>query len=248
MQATSPSYHPDADMGWMTATSLILIGVFAILTVLAILYGMRLKARRREADRIERERLEAETPAVEPVRPNEPEPALAERAPAPAPEPLPVAPPPPPLDPVPAPPPPPADPEPAAPDVADEPIPAAAPLEAAPAVEAAPEPELAPAPEPAPAEVAPTGDASPAPSPAAPPGDRPLTTLKGLGPKVAARMEELGVANIGALAALDAAQAEALDARLGPFTGRMARDRWIEQAKLLAAGDDKGFEAVFGRL
>ena len=35
---------------------------------------------------------------------------------------------------------------------------------------------------------------------------------------------------------------------MGPFTGRMARDRWIEQARLLSAGDQAGFEAKFGRL
>ena len=53
---------------------------------------------------------------------------------------------------------------------------------------------------------------------------------------------------VGQLAALDQAEAEALDARLGPFTGRMNRDRWLEQARFLAAGDRAGFEAVFGKL
>jgi hypothetical protein len=28
----------------------------------------------------------------------------------------------------------------------------------------------------------------------------------------------------------------------------MARDRWIEQAQLLAAGDRAGYEATFGKL
>jgi len=28
----------------------------------------------------------------------------------------------------------------------------------------------------------------------------------------------------------------------------MGRDRWIEQSRLLAAGDKPGFEAVFGKL
>lgn len=76
----------------------------------------------------------------------------------------------------------------------------------------------------------------------------PVTLLKGLGPKVAARLGELGIATIGQLAVLSPAEAEALDAELGAFSGRMARDRWIEQAKLLAAGDRATYEATFGNL
>ena len=76
----------------------------------------------------------------------------------------------------------------------------------------------------------------------------PVTQLKGLGPKVATRLGELGIATVGQLAALDHDAAQRLDAQLGAFSGRMERDRWIEQARFLAAGDVKGFEAVFGRL
>lgn len=75
-----------------------------------------------------------------------------------------------------------------------------------------------------------------------------LTTLKGLGPKAAALLAERGVADIGALAALSEAEAAALDADLGPFAGRMARDRWHEQARLLTAGDRTTYEATFGKL
>lgn len=78
--------------------------------------------------------------------------------------------------------------------------------------------------------------------------DGPVTQLKGLGAKLATRLNGLGITTIGQIAALNDDEAAALDARLGPFTGRMARDRWQEQARFLAAGDIKGFEAVFGRL
>lgn len=78
--------------------------------------------------------------------------------------------------------------------------------------------------------------------------DRPVTLLKGLGPKVAARLGELGVTTVGQVAALDHDAAQALDAQLGAFRGRMERDRWVEQARFLAAGDTAGFEAVFGKL
>ena len=87
--------------------------------------------------------------------------------------------------------------------------------------------------------------------PAAPPaGDaaQPVTLLKGLGPKVATRLGELGIERVGQFAVLSPAEAEALDADLGAFRGRMARDRWIEQAQLLAAGDRDGYEAIFGKI
>ena len=114
--------------------------------------------------------------------------------------------------------------------LADEPIAAASPFEASPATEVA-----------APAPVAP---AVPAQSYA----DGPVTQLKGLGPKVAAQLGALGVSTVGEMAALSDSDAQRIDAQLGSFTGRMGRDRWIEQARLLAGGDKAGFEAVFGKL
>lgn len=80
------------------------------------------------------------------------------------------------------------------------------------------------------------------------PTDTDLTRLKGLGPKVAAMLVEQGVADIATLARLTPGEAEAIAARLGSFAPRMARDRWVEQARYLAAGDIAGFEAVFGKL
>ena len=95
-------------------------------------------------------------------------------------------------------------------------------------------------------DVAPLG-APPAPA-AAGPADASVTQLKGLGPKVAERLGQLGIVTVGQIAALTDDQAADLDAQLGPFAGRMARDRWLEQARFLAAGDRAGFESVFGRL
>lgn len=109
----------------------------------------------------------------------------------------------------------------------DEPIPAAAPV-------AAPSPTLA-------------ADINAAPPAAAADADD-LTRLKGVGPKLAARLNELGITRFAQLAALDTAAAQALDAQLGNFQGRMQRDRWVEQAGFLAAGDIAGYEAVFGKL
>lgn len=141
-----------------------------------------------------------------------------------------------------------ASPAPVAPPVTSPPpplvdTPTIAPAPAAPeaAPVAAPTPSAAPveaeAPASKPAAAAAEGDAG-----------QPVTLLKGLGPKVAARLGELGIASVGQIAALSPAEAEALDAELGAFKGRMARDRWIEQARLLAAGDRAGYEATFGKL
>ncbi|WP_404712643.1 hypothetical protein [Sphingomonas sp. MMS24-J13] len=79
------------------------------------------------------------------------------------------------------------------------------------------------------------------------PGDV-LTTLKGLGPKAASRLAELGVTHFEQIASWDEKEVEAIDAQMGAFKGRILRDRWVEQAKLLAAGDTEGFESKFGKL
>lgn len=76
----------------------------------------------------------------------------------------------------------------------------------------------------------------------------PLTTLKGLGPRAAAALNECGIASVADIAVLSPADAAAIDAQLGPLAGRLARDRWVEQARLLAAGDIAAFEATFGKL
>lgn len=82
----------------------------------------------------------------------------------------------------------------------------------------------------------------------APAADYPLTTLKGLGARAAAALGEQGIATVADLARLDPAAAAALDARLGALAGRIARDRWVEQAQLLSRGDIAEFEAAFGKL
>jgi predicted flap endonuclease-1-like 5' DNA nuclease len=75
-----------------------------------------------------------------------------------------------------------------------------------------------------------------------------LTRLKGLGPKAATKLGELGVTTFAQIAAWNEADIDAIDAQLGAFKGRIRRDRWVEQAKFLAKGDVEGFEAAFGKL
>ena len=83
-------------------------------------------------------------------------------------------------------------------------------------------------------------------SPSGPPDN--LQLLKGVGPKLAAQLNALGITRYDQLAGLGGTEVEMLDARMGPFRGRIARDRLVEQACYLARGDKDGFEAVFGKL
>jgi predicted flap endonuclease-1-like 5' DNA nuclease len=75
-----------------------------------------------------------------------------------------------------------------------------------------------------------------------------LTLLKGLGPRAASRLTELGVTRFTQIASWDDTDVAAIDAQMGAFKGRIARDRWVEQARLLAAGERDAFEAQFGKL
>jgi predicted flap endonuclease-1-like 5' DNA nuclease len=85
--------------------------------------------------------------------------------------------------------------------------------------------------------------AAPAPDP-----NHDLTRLKGVGPKLAARLHQLGVTGFADIAQWDDAAIDRIDAQLGQFSGRIRRDNWVEQARLLAAGDTGGFEGKFGKL
>jgi predicted flap endonuclease-1-like 5' DNA nuclease len=82
--------------------------------------------------------------------------------------------------------------------------------------------------------------------PAGPADD--LRQLKGVGPKFVARLNELGITRFDQLAGLNANEVAHLDERMGPFQGRIARDRVMEQADLLARGDIETFEETFGKL
>ncbi|KQT31257.1 hypothetical protein ASG29_14925 [Sphingomonas sp. Leaf412] len=236
MDSGSFSMEPISQDNLLVFASLALVAILAVLTVIGMIVGARNKRRRVAAEQEEQARIDAlraDGVAVRDVvegAPVEPAPTPAAKTadaspapvapPAPVPAaPVPAAPAPPPLADQPAPGMP-ADPAP----LADEPIPAAAPLDASPATIAADPPSD-------------VGGAA-----------MPVTRLKGLGPKIATRLGELGITDVEQMAALTDAQAADLDAQLAPFQGRMERDRWRDQARLLAAGDRAGFEREFGKL
>lgn len=75
-----------------------------------------------------------------------------------------------------------------------------------------------------------------------------LSRIKGVGPKLKARLAELGVVSFAQIAAWNEADIAAIDAQLGTFAGRCTRDQWVLQAGFLASGDVAGYEAQFGKL
>lgn len=82
--------------------------------------------------------------------------------------------------------------------------------------------------------------------PSGPPDN--LQLLKGVGPKLAAQLNEFGITRFDQLAGLTDNEVALLDRRMGAFEGRIARDRLVEQACYLERGDKDGFEAKFGKL
>ncbi|WP_412505775.1 NADH:ubiquinone oxidoreductase [Roseovarius sp. SYSU LYC5161] len=68
-----------------------------------------------------------------------------------------------------------------------------------------------------------------------------LKEIKGIGPKLEALLNEMGVYHFDQIAAWDADEVTWLDANLQGFKGRVSRDSWVAQATILAAGGDTEF-------
>ncbi len=91
--------------------------------------------------------------------------------------------------------------------------------------------------------------AAPAPASLSPsPAADDLGRIKGVGPKLVAILHELGVNSFAQIANWDEAEIDRIDAQLGRFEGRIRRDDWVEQARLLTAEDITGYEARFGKV
>ncbi len=75
-----------------------------------------------------------------------------------------------------------------------------------------------------------------------------LELLKGVGPKLNGLLKSLGVTSFDQIANWKAADVRDVDSKLGSFAGRISRDNWVDQAKLLSKGDVKGFEKKYGSL
>ncbi len=79
-----------------------------------------------------------------------------------------------------------------------------------------------------------------------PPDD--LTRLKGVGPKFARLLNDIGITRFEQLARLSEGDLDRLNEGLGAFKGRLERDQIPLQADYLARGDVDGFEYKFGKL
>lgn len=75
-----------------------------------------------------------------------------------------------------------------------------------------------------------------------------LTRLKGVGPKLAAQLAELNIVSFRQIAAWTRSDIQRIDAQLGRFQGRIERDDWVEQARLLTAGDEADYAKRFGNI
>lgn len=125
-----------------------------------------------------------------------------------------------------------------APAPAPQPKPTAAP---APAETKAPEPEPEPEPkpEPGPKPETPAGPARLA--AARDTGADNLKLIKGVGPKLESVLHQMGFYHFDQIAAWTADEVAWVDENLEGFKGRVTRDGWVEQAKVLAAGGDTEF-------
>ena len=72
--------------------------------------------------------------------------------------------------------------------------------------------------------------------------------LKGVGPKLATQLHDLGFHRFEQLAHLTPTELDRIEAQLGAFRGRLTRDRIVEQADYLARNDIDGYEQRFGKL
>ncbi len=102
--------------------------------------------------------------------------------------------------------------------------------------------EVPPSPSPAPA---PAPTLTPAATAQASSGDD-LRRIKGVGPKLVTLLADNGVTSFSQIANWSDADIDRIDAKLGRFQGRIRRDNWVEQAKLLQSGDVAAYEAKFG--
>jgi predicted flap endonuclease-1-like 5' DNA nuclease len=75
-----------------------------------------------------------------------------------------------------------------------------------------------------------------------------LARIKGVGPKLVTLLHGLGITHFAQISTWDDAAIDRIDAQLGTFAGRIRRDAWVEQARLLASGDTGAYEAKFGKL
>ncbi len=75
-----------------------------------------------------------------------------------------------------------------------------------------------------------------------------LRLIKGVGEKLNHLLTSIGIFHFRQIANWHTDEVAMVDAKMDNFKGRIERDHWIDQAKLLAAGKHDEFEAKFGKM
>ena len=75
-----------------------------------------------------------------------------------------------------------------------------------------------------------------------------LMDVKGIGPALNKLLVSLGVTRFDQIAAWTSEHVAIVDGHLGAFKGRIERDSWVVQARLLADGAVEEFERRFGTI
>jgi predicted flap endonuclease-1-like 5' DNA nuclease len=73
-----------------------------------------------------------------------------------------------------------------------------------------------------------------------------LTVIRGIGPRLAVLLNSLGIFHLRQIARWSDTDIAEVDAKLGAFKGRITRDQWIEQARLLHQGQLATYQERFG--
>ena len=73
----------------------------------------------------------------------------------------------------------------------------------------------------------------------------PLQRISGVGPKIEVKLHELGIFHFDQIAGWSEEQEQWVDSYL-KFKGRIGRDEWVKQARLLAQGKDEEFAGRYG--
>lgn len=68
-----------------------------------------------------------------------------------------------------------------------------------------------------------------------------LKEIKGVGPKLEGTLHDMGIYHFDQIAGWSATEIAWMDNNLKGFRGRVSRDGWIDQAKILAAGGETAF-------
>ncbi len=75
-----------------------------------------------------------------------------------------------------------------------------------------------------------------------------LKLIKGVGEKLNTLLTSLGIFHFRQIANWNDEEVAQVDAKMENFKGRIVRDEWIPQSKLLAAGANEEFERIYGKM